>query len=72
MNNIVPQGPECIPVMTYLRTDLVSQYSVRSDDFLKEMLSNVRVYSRQGIVQQKYVCLAVSCTGQAHALFLAS
>lgn len=72
MNNIIPQGPECIPVMTYFRTDLVSQYSLRSDDFLKEMLSNVRVYSRQGIVQQINVCLAVSCTGQAHALFLAA
>lgn len=36
------------------------------------MLSNVRVDSRQGIVQQINVCFAVSCTGQAHALFLAS
>lgn len=58
--------------MKSFRTDRVSQYSFRSDDFLKEMLSDMRVYSRQGIVQQINVCLAVSCTGQAHALFLAS
>lgn len=67
MKSITPQVPEHAPVRS---TDLVSEYSLISDDFVKEMLSDMRVHSRQGIVQQINICLAVGRTGQAHPLLL--
>lgn len=44
---------QCIPVTHSfkLRADLVFEYSLRSDNFVKQMLSDVRVHGRQGIVQ---------------------
>lgn len=50
MNNIMQQR---IPVTHsfMLRADLVFEYSLRSDNFVKQMLSDVRVHGRQGIVQ---------------------
>lgn len=65
---------QCIPVTHsfMLRADLVFEYSLRSDNFVKQMLSDVRVHGRQGIIQQINICLTISCTGQTHTLLLTS
>lgn len=38
---------------------------------LEEVLANVSIYSRQGVVQDIDVCIAVHCPGQADSLLLA-
>lgn len=56
----------------WLNTNLVSENSVGSNNPFKEMLSNMRVYCRQGIIQEIDIRLTVRCPGQAHTLLLSS
>lgn len=59
-----------IKMLRLSSTNLVLKNSIGSNNLFEEMLSNMRVHSGQGIVQQEDVRLAVRCPGQAHTLLL--
>ena len=51
---------------------LAPEHALRSDDFLKDVLSDMRVDSTEWVVQQVDVCLLVDSPRQTHSLLLTS
>ena len=53
-------------------THLSLEDALRSNDFLKDVLSNVRVDCTEWVIQQVDVCLLVDSPRQTHSLLLTS
>ena len=53
-------------------TNLSLQYSIRPDDLVEDVLSNMRVHSTKWVIQEIYVSLLVDCSSQTHSLLLTS
>lgn len=51
---------------------LVSKDSFWADDFIKDVLTHVRVHSGQWVIQEVNISLSVDGPGQAHSLLLPS
>lgn len=49
---------------------LVSEDSFRSNDFVKDVLADMRINSRQWIIQHVDISFPVDSPGQAHPLLL--
>ena len=56
----------------YVESYLVFNHPLRSNDLLKDVFSDVRVYCTEWVIQQVDICLLVDSTGQTHTLFLTS
>lgn len=51
---------------------LVSQYTLGSDDLIKDVLTHMGIHSRQRIIQQIDISFPVYSTSQTHPLLLTS
>ena len=51
---------------------LVLQEPGWPEEFFKEMLGNMSINGTEWIVEENDVCVLISCSGQAHSLFLAT
>lgn len=56
----------------YKISHLISQYAFGPNDFVENVLTDMCIHSRQGIIKQIHVTFPVNSTCQAHPLFLSS
>ena len=59
-------------IILYGKHYLITETAFFPDDFLKDVFTDVGIYSAQWIIHQVHIRVVVDCPGQSHSVFLST